>query len=125
MAGSILQLAFDMLSLSHTVNKSSNHERSAEYLHAAYRKTNKQCFPFSHRIMVIRIQVHSFRKGMRYVDDGGVRYSKISALWWSNVRKRVMISQYLDKMRLNRKYLLRFNGNDGSGKLLFRRIYFQ
>ena len=103
----------------------------AEYLRVACRKTNKlceMCFPFSRRRVVISIQVHSIRKGMPYDehddDDGSTRRSEITALHRSNVRRRVMISQYLDKMRLNRKYLLRLNEKD-IWDIVILKIYFQ
>lgn len=59
-----------------------------------------------------------------YDGDGSTRRSKITALRWSNVRARVMISQYLDKMRLNRKYLLRLDEKD-IWDIVIPKIYFQ
>lgn len=65
---------------------------------------------------------------MRYDEhddgDGSTRRSKITASHWSNVRRRVMISQYLDKMRLNRKYLFRLNEKD-IWDIVIPNIYFQ
>lgn len=56
--------------------------------------------------------------------DGSTRRSEITALYWSDVRRRVMISQYLDKMRLNRKYLFRLNEKD-IWDIVILKIYFQ